>query len=46
MTLSVALIFPVIAALFGIFALWVLWKIVQSLKSIATSLKEIASGTR
>jgi hypothetical protein len=37
-------IFLLVAGAFWIFILWILWKIVQSLKGIDASLKEIARG--
>jgi len=39
------LFFPAVGV-FWIFILWILWKIVQSLKCAATSLKEIAESLK
>jgi len=41
-TTPLELIFPILSTAFGIFVLWVLWKVVQSLKSIDASLKQIS----
>jgi hypothetical protein len=40
-----ALLYPLVA-IFWIFILWVLWTIAQSLKSLDTSVKEIAQSLR
>ena len=38
-------VLPIIGA-FWIFVLWMLWKVVQALKGIDASLKEIARGAQ
>ncbi len=40
-----ALLLPFVAV-FWIFILWILWKVVQCLKGIDESLKEIARGSQ